>query len=441
VIDPLVTGNKSFMAHVQEVLAGRYELIDVLGRGGMGVVYRSRDRRLDRIVAIKVLPVDSAEDPTAVARFEREALAAAALTHRNIVSVFDAGQDGATRFIVMECVGGRSLARLVHADGPLGVDQAVAIGAQTASALGAAHRAGIVHRDIKPANLMLDEHGTVKVLDFGIARLTAGASLTQTAMVMGSAPYLAPELTRGARADARSDVYALGCVLYELLTGRPPFISELPAAILSQHISSPPSPPERLNPAIPPALSALVLRMLAKDPDERPQDAGALATALPATLGEAAASELDTGTAATVPLAAPAGAATAPTMVMRPRFGSFAWRRRSLGALGAAVAVILALALIELTGSSGAGTGRHPATHRAASTRTATTSATTSALTSALPPPHTATPPPPPHHGPQSDAHKPRGDDHPDKPHDNPHGLPPGQAKKLGAQAQDQNQQ
>jgi eukaryotic-like serine/threonine-protein kinase len=424
------------MAHVQEVLAERYELIDVLGRGGMGVVYRARDRRLDRVVAIKLLPADSAQDPTAVARFEREALAAAALTHRNIVSVFDLRRDAATRFIVMECVGGRSLARIVREEGAFGVEEAVAIGAQVASALGAAHSAGIVHRDIKPANLMLDEDGTVKVLDFGIVRLTAGAALTQTATVLGSAAYLAPELSHGAQADARSDLYALGCVLYELLTGRPPFVGELPAAILNQHISRTPGPPEQLNPAVPPALNALVLKMLSKEPGERPQDALGLVAALPATVSSRGEVTLDGGTPRkTLPLVEPVGAATAPTMVIGlPRFGAFSWSRRTLGALAAVVMFALAVALIELAGSSGSGPARHSA--RAATrrvSRAATTPATTT--TGALAP---ALPAPPPA---QNKPHPGRDQRPPGHHKDGQHGLPPGQAKKIGDGSQDQNDQ
>jgi hypothetical protein len=277
------------MAGVQEVLAERYELLDVLGRGGMGVVYRARDRVLDRVVAVKVLPLDRAQDPTSVARFEREALAVAGLSHRSIVAVFDSGTDQQTRFIVMEYLAGQSLAELLHDGRALRTDQAVDITVQVAAALAAAHRAGIVHRDIKPANVMLDEHGHVKVLDFGIARLASGVSLTQTATVVGSAPYLAPELCRGAPADARSDIYALGCVLYALLTGRPPFTGEHPAAIVHQQLSAAPRAPIEFDPTIPAALSSLTLAMLAKDPDERPQDAQELVKALPAALDDATA--------------------------------------------------------------------------------------------------------------------------------------------------------
>ncbi len=419
------------MAHVQEVLAGRYELLDVLGRGGMGVVYRARDQRLDRVVAIKVLPLDSAQDPTSVARFEREALAAAALTHRNIVAVFDSGREDGTRFIVMERVVGKSLAQLIVERRSLAVDEAVGICVQVASALEAAHTAGIVHRDIKPANLMLDEHGTVKVLDFGIARLAGSASLTQAATVLGSAAYLAPELSHGSRADARSDVYALGCVLYELLTGRPPFTGEQPAAILSQHISSQPRRPERLNPAIPPRLADLMLTMLAKDPAERPQRAGELVGALPATLVD--------------------DQVTAPTMVMATP-ASTARGGRRVAVVAAMALVALTIALLALTAGSGSGGGQSPAraaTHRLSETRSSRrrTGATLTTSSSVVTPTASQKPPPPPpkHHG----AHPgPGPGDQPGPgdggqghqsggPHGD-HGLPPGQAKKLGDENQNQ---
>lgn len=175
------------MAHVQEMLAGRYEVLDVLGRGGVAVVYRGRDRTLMRTVAIKVPAVDRTDDPSFVARFEREALAAAALSHPNIVAIYDSGRDGDTRFIVMEYLRGSSLAEVNRGRGPLPPREAVEIASQLADAMAAAHRAGVIHRDIKPANVMIDETGTAKVLDFGIARAQANSSLTRTAMVLGSA--------------------------------------------------------------------------------------------------------------------------------------------------------------------------------------------------------------------------------------------------------------
>jgi predicted Ser/Thr protein kinase len=262
---------------VQRRLAGRYELREVVGRGGMSVVHRAEDRVLGRVVAVKLLATERAQDPVFVARFEREARALAALNHRNIVRVFDAGRDRETRFIVMEHVTGRTLAQVAGSKPGPSVARAAQIVFEIAQALDAAHHAGIIHRDLKPANVMITEDGGVKVLDFGIARALADTSLTQTAVVLGSAPYLAPEVTRGDRADERSDVYSLGCVLYELLTGRPPFTGDLAAAILHQHNSARPWPPRELNPGVPRALDSLVLRMLAKTPSDRPQTANLVA--------------------------------------------------------------------------------------------------------------------------------------------------------------------
>jgi serine/threonine-protein kinase len=385
-------GNKRFMAGVQEVLAERYELLDVLGRGGMGVVYRARDRVLDRTVAVKVLPLDRAQDPTAVARFEREALAAAALSHRNIVSVFDFGADQETRFIVMEHLSGQSLAQRVHDRGPLSVGEAVDAGEQVASALAAAHGAGIVHRDIKPANVMINEHGHVKVLDFGIARLTSGISLTQTAMVVGSAPYLAPELIRGAPADARSDIYALGCVLYELLAGRPPFSGELAAAVLHQQTHAVPQRLLRLNRAVPPALETLVMSMLAKDRSGRPHDAGAVLRMLTAVRnGDAeAATELMPSpvaprTAVMPPTAVMPQAPEVPTRVLRRSrtpitdLARGAVRRRTL--TGAAVLIVLVAAALGL--ASGGGPAKTVAVHEHRTRRGTITTTTRHSTTQA----------------------------------------------------------
>ena len=268
------------MPSVREVLAGRYELLEVRGRGGMGVVFRGRDRVLERVVAVKVLAAERAEDETFVARFEREARAAAALSHPNIAAVFDTGRDDMTRFNVMEWVAGLSLAERVRRDGRLPPAQASGIAAAIADALEAAHSVGIIHRDIKPANVMVGDRDAVKVLDLGIARAASDVSLTQTAMMLGSAPYVAPEVAHGRRADERSDIYSLGCLLYELLTGRPPFTGELPAAVVHQHISAVPRPPRELNPGVPAALDALVLQLLAKSPRARPQSARQVAQAL-----------------------------------------------------------------------------------------------------------------------------------------------------------------
>jgi eukaryotic-like serine/threonine-protein kinase len=269
----------------RRTLAGRYRLEEVIGRGGMSTVYRATDLSLDREVAVKVaLDPMAEENPVYVARFKREARAAAALNHPGVVTVFDAGTDGATRYIVMEYVDGQNLSEVLREEGPLEPARAARIAAQIADTLAAAHAAGIVHRDIKPANVMLVRGGArgsgedaaddrVKVLDFGIARTADGVSLTQTSSVLGTAPYMAPEQAMGTPADARSDIYSLGCVLYEMLTGKPPFMADVPAAVLHQHVRVAPKPAAQLNPSIPPALDALVLQMLAKAPGDRPQTA------------------------------------------------------------------------------------------------------------------------------------------------------------------------
>ena len=205
----------------QTVLAGRYELDTVLGHGGMAEVYVGTDRVLGRPVAVKILADRFARDGSFVARFRREARSAAALNHPNVVSVFDTGSDDGTHYIVMEYIKGKSLAQIVREDAPLMPERAVEIAQGVAEALAFAHAAGIVHRDVKPGNIMLTPTGDVKVMDFGIARATTGDSLTQTATVLGTATYFSPEQAQGDPVDARSDIYSLGVVLYEMLTAHP----------------------------------------------------------------------------------------------------------------------------------------------------------------------------------------------------------------------------
>ncbi len=279
----------------RRVLAGRYRLDDVIGRGGMSTVYRGTDLSLDRVVAVKVAMDPLLErDPVYASRFKREARAAAGISNSGIVTVYDAGADGPTRYIVMEYVEGRDLAAILRDERPFDPPRAVRIAEQVADTLAAAHAAGIVHRDIKPGNIMVTPDGQVKVLDFGIARTTDGVNLTQTASVLGTAPYMSPEQAMGQPADARSDIYSLGCVLYEMLTGKPPFMGDLPAAVLHQHVRLAPKPPRALNPNVPPALDALVVQMLAKSPEDRPQTAAEVRDRLAA---------LETPTDATTPLA------------------------------------------------------------------------------------------------------------------------------------------
>jgi serine/threonine-protein kinase len=257
------------------LLGGRYELGEPLGQGGMAEVFRGRDTRLGRDVAVKVLRAELAGDPTFLARFRREAQAAASLNHPNVVSVYDTGDDNGVPFIVMEYVEGRTLREILRTQGRMLPQRAMEIVADVCAALEHAHEQGIVHRDIKPANVMLNNAGTVKVMDFGIARaITASTStMTQTAAVIGTAQYLSPEQARGEHVDARSDVYSTGCLLYELLTHQPPFTGDSPVAVAYQHVREDPTLPSVLNPDVEPAAESVVMKAMAKNPGNRYQTA------------------------------------------------------------------------------------------------------------------------------------------------------------------------
>jgi len=255
-------------------LGNRYRVEARIGTGGMADVFRGFDPVLHRTVAIKVLNERFASDESFVDRFRREAQAAARLNHPNIVGVFDHGSDDGTQYIVMEFIEGRTLADALGAGRRPTPTQAAEIAKHICDALAAAHAQGVIHRDIKPANIMVTRDGTVKVMDFGIARLVSGPETApQTSAVLGTAAYLSPEQAQGQRVDARTDIYSLGTVLYEMLAGRPPFAGESPVAIAYKQVNEPPVPPSRINPDVPPSLDAVVMRALAKNPANRYQTA------------------------------------------------------------------------------------------------------------------------------------------------------------------------
>jgi serine/threonine-protein kinase len=260
----------------RRVLNGRYEIESVLGQGGMAKVFKGTDKVLGRTVAIKVLSPQFTDDAQFVARFRREAQSAAALNHPNIVGVFDTGSQGDVHYIVMEYVEGRTLRDVIRNEGPLLPQRAAEIADAVAKALEPAHQAGMVHRDIKPGNIMLTSDGEVKVMDFGIARTSTGDTLTQTAAVLGTASYLSPEQAQGQSVDARSDIYSLGCVLYEMVAGRAPFTGDSPVAIAYRHVRDDPVGPSRINPDVPSDLEAVILKAMAKNPANRYQTAAEL---------------------------------------------------------------------------------------------------------------------------------------------------------------------
>ncbi|HEX9311825.1 MAG TPA: protein kinase [Actinomycetota bacterium] len=377
------------MALEHRTLGGRYLVESLIASGGMARVYRGRDSVLGRTVAIKVLapPLDS--DPEFVARFRREARAAAGLNHPGVVAVFDTGSDGDVHYIVMEHVEGHTLAEIIRRDAPIPPERAAEIGMAVCDALSAAHEEGLVHRDVKPANVMVTPSGAIKVMDFGIAR-AATDTLTRTGRMLGTAAYLSPEQARGRPADARSDLYSLGCVLYEMLTGKPPFGGESPVAVASRHVSEDPEPPTGLNPEIPAALESVVLKALAKDPAARYQSARAMGGNLAGIVQgglHAAAAGRDP---ATEPIPhggepTPVLPAPTPTAVLGEGGDDTPRPSRRYGPVlaGAAILAVVALVLFLVFRAGGSPTGEPP-TSRPPTATTTTSSPTPPTVAQAL---------------------------------------------------------
>ena len=261
-------------------LNNRYELQAKIGDGGMAAVYKALDLRLNRMVAVKILRDSYSADPQFLERFKREAQQAASLNHPNIVRVFDVGDDGDYHYIVMEYVEGSSLKDKIVREGPFSTQEALEIGAEISDAIGYAHANGLIHRDIKPQNILMDKHGRAKVTDFGIAKSVNAATLTEAGITLGTVHYFSPEQAKGLQVLPQSDIYSIGVVLFEMLTGQIPFDSDNPVALALKHIEEPVPSLRRLNPSIPPVVEQIVLRTLAKDPQRRYRSADELAHAL-----------------------------------------------------------------------------------------------------------------------------------------------------------------
>ncbi|MFE1751800.1 Stk1 family PASTA domain-containing Ser/Thr kinase [Streptomyces anandii] len=355
-------------------LGGRYELGQVLGRGGMAEVYLAHDTRLGRTVAVKTLRADLARDPSFQARFRREAQSAASLNHPAIVAVYDTGEDYidgvSIPYIVMEYVDGSTLRELLHSGRKLLPERAMEMTIGILQGLEYAHRNGIVHRDIKPANVMLTRNGQVKVMDFGIARAMgdSGMTMTQTAAVIGTAQYLSPEQAKGEQVDARSDLYSTGCLLYELLTVRPPFVGDSPVAVAYQHVREEPQPPSVFDPEITPEMDAIVLRALVKDPDYRYQSADEMRADIEACLdGQPVAATAAMGSVGyggypddqpTTALRSEGGAAAATTMLppMNPDDGGYGYddrpdRRRQQKKSNTSTILLVVAGILVLVGA------------------------------------------------------------------------------------------
>jgi serine/threonine protein kinase len=358
-----------------QLISDRYRLEAVLGRGGMATVWRGVDERLGRRVAVKLLDRADTADPAMLQRFDREARTAGGLTHPNIVAVYDVGTDNGVPYLVMELIDGTSLAALL-ANGPLPVDQAVDIARQTCDALAMTHARGVVHRDIKPANILLTTTGTVKVCDFGISRLAhqQQTNLTAPHTAIGTSAYMAPEQASGGAVDARTDLYALGCALYAMLTGHPPFTGDNPLTVLWQHQHEPAPSVASLRPDIPADVEALITRLLAKNPADRPATATEVRDQL--TLR----AEIETVAAApTRALPMDPATLTLPVLDHGEQPAATVGRRSRLGpvaiaavALGVAILAAVAVALLVRPGTDPASTASRPSSNAATAPGTAT---------------------------------------------------------------------
>lgn len=384
----------------RRIIGGRYEVLEQIGAGGVAVVYLARDLTLGRLVAIKMLTAAAAADKGFVARFRREAQAIASLNHPNVVTVYDWGTADGTDYMVMEFIPGGNLAEFLAGRERLPEAEALAIAREIALGLARAHQEGIVHRDIKPHNILLDAAGRPKVADFGIAHAPGLTHLTQTNSVVGTASYISPEQAQGRTADERSDLYSLGVVLYEMLTGRPPFIGESLVDTAIKHVNEAPVPPRDARPDLTPETNALVMKALAKNPADRFPSAAAMADALAAA--EAAQERRGAPTIA-APLAA--DAAMAPTTAVPRTLGRTAraprptttsphvsWIALPIAAL--LVALLAAAALAHPWTSHQVASAHHPTAGRVASSNPTATSAPTSVPPSARPtaPPATRSP-------------------------------------------------
>ena len=336
------------MVGADTLLLDRYRLGTRLAVGGMGTVFAAADERLGRPVAIKVLADNLAHDESFVERFRREARAAAGLGHPNIANVYDYGEENGKHFIVMELVEGRDLAQLLRTEGPLSPERTVAIVSQICAALGHAHAAGIIHRDVKPANVIIGDGDRVKVTDFGIARAAGDSKLTMTGSVLGTAHYISPEQANGAPLSPRSDLYSLGIVVYESMTGALPFTGSSPMAVAMRHLNDDMPAPSELNPAVPGALDRVVEKATMKDPAARYADAAEMRAALEASIGAA-------GAATTAVLEPTTGESAQTESSVWPIPGD-RWDPTSLGRkvlIVFAVLTVVALALLVWRVSSG----------------------------------------------------------------------------------------